>query len=325
MSQTAFQIEQQNWTDEVYEELNQAVERASVHSSEHVERPVAVFDFDNTCIFHDIGELFSHYLIDEIGYRYDLDAFWELVDPRDGRDHIRQLTHSLLEMDPARRRHCDIYDAYLAEMGAIYGRKYVREGAQSCYEWAVRLHVGMTPEEIRRHTVRAMALEVGAEIRCEVRDTRRGEKVRIDHGIRIHEEFRRLMPALEAAGFDVWVVSATNQWTVETFAELVFGVPRERVLGNRVHPGEDGLLSATTCEPVLYRQGKVDIIAQEIGRQPALVFGDSLTDFEMMCEASELAVLIDCGHAELRDKAERRGFAIQPQETLTCSDEWSCP
>jgi phosphoserine phosphatase len=321
MIDSALQIEQQNWTDEVYEGLCRAVEGASGDG----ERPVAVFDFDNTCIFHDIGELFSHFLIDEIGYRYDLDAFWELVDPRDGRDHIRTLTRELSAMAPKARRSCAAYEEYLAEMGAIYGRKYVREGAASCYQWAVRLHVGMTPADIRRRTVDAIKLEVGREITCEVRDTRRGGEVRINHGIRIHEEFRRLMPALTAAGFDVWIVSATNLWTVQTFAELVFGVPRQRVLGNRVEMGEDGLLSATTCEPVLYRQGKVDIIAQEIGRQPALIFGDSLTDFEMMCEASELAVLIDCGHAELRDKAERRGFAVQPQDVLTCSSQWRRP
>ncbi len=321
MNSRRIEIEQLNWTDEVYGRLCEAVERATACD----ERPVAVFDFDNTCIFHDIGELFSHYLIDEIGYRYDLDAFWELVDPRDGRDHIRELTAALLAMDAATCRQTEVYEQYLAEMGAIYERKYVREGAAPCYEWAVRLHVGMTPDEIRQQTVRAMHREIGRAVESEVRHTRRGEKVRINHGIRIHEEFRRLMPALEAAGFDVWVVSATNQWTVETFAELVFGVPKERVLGNRVHMGDDGLLGSTTLQPVLYREGKVDIIAQEIGRQPALVFGDSLTDFEMMCHASELAVLVDRGHDELLEKAEARGFAIQPQKALTCTSEWNCP
>ncbi|WP_168210854.1 HAD family hydrolase [Persicimonas caeni] len=312
------QIEQLNWSDAVYTRLCDAVDRAVGGT----ERPVAVFDFDNTCIFRDIGELFSHYLIDEIGYRYELDAFWQLIDPRDGREHIRELTETLLAMPVDERRTSDVYEQYLAEMGAIYARKYVREGAAPCYEWAVRLHVGMTPDEIRRQTVRAMEREIGGDIECEVRRTRRGEDVRINHGIRIHEEFRRLMPALEALGFDVWVVSATNQWTVETFAERAFDVPRERVLGNRVCMGDDGVLGDETCQPVLYRQGKVDIIAQEIGAQPALVFGDSFTDFEMMCHASELAVLIDRGNDELRREAIERSFAIQPQERLTCSSEW---
>lgn len=321
MAESTFHIEQLNWADEVYEGLRDAVATAKARE----ERPLAVFDFDNTCIFHDIGELFSHFLIDEFGYRYDLDAFWELVDPRDGREHIRSLTDQLAQMDPVARRDSDLYAQYLAEMGAIYGRKYVREGAAPCYEWAVRLHVGMTPAEIRGQTIRAMKREVGAPIEREVRQTRRGEKVRINHGIRVHEEFRRLIPALERAGFEVWVVSATNQWTVETFAEIVFGVPAQRVLGNRVHMGEDGRLSARTCQPVLYRQGKVDIIAQEIGRQPSLVFGDSKTDFEMMCHAADLAVLVDRGHPELQEEAHQRGWAVQPQEELTCSCQWSCP
>ncbi len=321
MTEKNFHIEQLNWTDEVYARLCAAAERALAAE----EQPVAVFDFDNTCIFGDIGELFSHFLIDEIGYRYDLEEFWDLVHPEDGRAHIRELTARLRQMEPQACRHSECYREYLAEMGAIYGRKYVREGAAPCYEWAVRLHVGMTPEEIRQQTVRAMKREIGAPIEREVRQTGRGEQVRIDHGIRVHEEFRALIAALEAAGFEVWVVSATNQWTVETCAEHLFGVPRERVLGNQVDMGADAALGSQTRQPVLYRQGKVDIIEQAIGRRPALVFGDSKTDFEMMCHASQLAVLVDRGNAALRDEAARRGWAIQPQSALTRSSQWSCP
>lgn len=314
-------IERGGWTQGVYRRLCEAVD-AAVGAAE---APVAVFDFDNTCIFGDIGELFSHYLIDEVGYRYDLDAFWRLIDPRDGRDHIRGLAEALLAAPPEARKAGAIYEEYLAEMGAVYARKYRREGASSCYEWAVRLHVGMLPDEIRRGTVEAICREVDADVDVELRGTSRGNDVRIARGIRIHREFRQLISALDDLGFEVWVVSATNQWTVETFAEREFGVPAERVLGNRLAFEADGrILSDRTLAPVLYRQGKADIIAQEIGRQPALVFGDSWTDFEMMCQASQLAVLIDRGQAELRAEAEDLGWAIQPQDALTHTRQLRC-
>jgi phosphoserine phosphatase len=320
MNETNGDIERGGWQAGVYRRLCEAVDSALGAA----EAPVAVFDFDNTCIFGDIGELYSHYLIDEVAYRYDLDAFWELIDPRDGRDHIRGLAERLLELAPAERVSSPAYREYLAEMGAVYARKYEREGASSCYEWAVRLHVGMRPDEIRRGTVEAIWREVDADVDVERRQTSRQKVVRIARGIRIHREIRQLIAALDELGFEVWVVSATNQWTVETFAELEFGVPTQRVLGNRIAFADDGLLSSRTVEPVLYRQGKADIIEQEIGRRPALVFGDSWTDFEMMCQAEHLAVLIDRGRDDLRRRAGELGWAIQPQRELTHTRQLRC-
>ena len=311
MSTTPSQlIDRLNWHDEVYGSLCRLLDQPAKTPDGP---PLAVFDFDNTCIFHDIGELFSHYLIDEMLYRYDLEAFWELIDPRDGRAHIRELVERLQALPEDERTASPSYAQYLAEMGAVYARKYMREGTAACYEWAVRLHVGLTPDQLRRRSREAIELEIGRTLEREIRRTTRDEQVRINRGIRVHEEFRQLIGALECAGWEVWVVSATNQWTVETIAELAFGVPAS------------GTLSDQTVEPVLYRQGKVDIIRQEIGRHPALVFGDSQTDFEMLCSATELAVLVDRGLPELRQEALDRGWAVQPQEALTCSSQLGCP
>lgn len=327
-----FQLDALGWTPPVYTKIHDAVERSLTRAAG---RPVAVFDFDQTCIFGDIGELFSHYLIDTLGYRYELDAFWDLIDPRDGRDRIRAQVAALQKMDPADWERSDIYRDYRADMGAVYARKYAREGAAACYEWAVRLHVGMSPAEIYRLSLKAIKRELQTPIAVEVRQTPQGEQVAINRGIRIHEEVRQLIPALERAGFDVWIVSASNRWTVEVFAEHAFGVRPERVLGNQLYrkpeadqplrlceaPGD--ALSATTCLPVVYRQGKVDIIRQEVGRRPALAFGDTTTDFEMLADASELAVLIDRANPAVRREAERRGWTLQPQARLTHSNQLS--
>lgn len=329
MQSKLFEIDQDGWTPTVYTKIRDAVERSLRDATE---RPVAVFDFDQTCIFGDIGELFSHYLIDEVAYHFDLDEFWALIDPRDGRDRIRTLVDAVRKLAPAERATSPLYREYLAEMGAVYTRKYRREGPSPCYEWAVRLHVGMTPAEIYRLSLAAMKRELRTPIGVEIRQSPRGDQVSISRGIRVHQEMRKLIPALERAGFDVWIVSATNRWTVEVFAEYSFGVPPERVLGNQIYrqsgvdeplqlcQSAEDRLSSTTCLPVLYRQGKVDIIRQEIGRRPALAFGDTTTDFEMLADASELAILIDRGEPELQREAKARGWAMQPQELLTHSD-----
>ena len=309
MREEPLQIGAEGWAPDVYRRLQEVASELS-----DTEAPVAVFDFDNTLIRGDIGELFSHYLIDELAYRYDLDAFWELIDEADGRKHIRELTGRVLALDPAERRQSPDYRQYLAEMGAVYGRKYAREGKAACYEWAVRLHVGMRPGQIHDLTQRAVDRELARPLEVEERRTSRGETVRISRGIRRHVQMHELSAAMERAGFEVWVVSATNQWTVEAFAERAFGVPRARVLGNRVARGEDGVLTDKTLAPVLFREGKVEIIEREIGRQPAVVFGDSDTDLDMLRHASHLAVLVDRGEEMMREQAREHGFAVQPQD-----------
>lgn len=297
------------WRPQVYEWLQDLLQTAPSDS------PAAVFDFDNTCILGDIGELFSHFLIDEMRYRYDLDEFWAQIHEEDGRADLREITEAALAIPRALRPTSAEYQRYQAEMGALYGRRLKRAGKRDCYEWAVRLHVGLRPQQIKAWTQEAIENELASDIAVERRLSATGEEVKISRGIRYLLEMGQLMHALEQAGFEVWVVSATNIWSVRVFAGY-FGIPPERVLGNRVTI-EDGLLTGQTQSPVLFREGKVAIIDQVIKKQPLLVAGDTITDFEMLCYAQEMALVIDCGNQTLRDSARERRWALQPQSELT--------
>ena len=299
--------------DEVYERLVQLLRRGPADGG------LVVFDFDNTCILGDIGELFSHYLIDEMLYRFDLPAFWELVDPADGRAELREIATEAAKIPREERRGHETYEVYLAEMGALYGRRYKRAGARDCYEWAVRLHVGMRPEEIRAWTGEAIRREIARTVEVERRRTEAGEEVEIGRGIRVLQEMRGLVGAFQRREFDVWIVSATNLWSVQVFAEY-YGVGRDRVLGNRVSD-RDGVLTGEAQTPVLYREGKVAIIEEVIGKTPLFVAGDSVTDLEMLREARELAMVVDVGNQVLREEGSARGWAFQPQRELTTTQE----
>ncbi len=306
------------WREDVHRRLSDLLEGGpAVSGGSCGDAPVVVFDFDNTCIFGDIGELFSHFLIDEMRYRYDLDDFWEQIHVDDGRVELRELTERVLAVDVAERVDSKLYHQYLAQMGALYGRRLMRAGKRDCYEWAVRLHAGLTPHELTRWTAEAIERELVREIYIEKRQTRRGEDVEIGRGIRLLREMYELIQALDKAGFEVWIISATNIWSVRVFGAY-FGVPPERVLGNQVEI-ENGVLTGKTCTPVLFREGKVAIIDEVIGKRPMLVAGDSVTDYEMLCEAQELALVIDSGSTLLRSEGKKRGWAIQPQSELSAT------
>lgn len=303
------------WREDVHRRLSDLLEAGPAMSGgASGDAPVVVFDFDNTCIFGDIGELFSHFLIDEMRYRYDLDDFWEQIHVDDGRGELRELTEKVLAIDGAERADSKLYHQYLAQMGALYGRRLTRAGKRDCYEWAVRLHAGLTPQELTRWTAEAIERELRREIFVEERLTRHGEEVRIGRGIRLLREMHELIASLDRAGYEVWIISATNIWSVRVFGAY-FGVPPERVLGNQVEI-KNGILTGKTCTPVLFREGKVAIIDEVIGKRPVLVAGDSVTDYEMLCEAQELALVIDSGSTLLRSEGKKRGWAIQPQSEL---------
>lgn len=305
------------WRPDVHSRLTELLQAAPKDA------PAAVFDFDNTCIRGDIGELFSHFMIDEMLYRYDLDDFWTLIHEDDGRDELREITLAALNIDQARRKSSPEYRRYQAEMGALYGRRLQRAGKRDCYQWAVRLHVGLRPDELEAWTKVAIQRELANEISVERRLSAAGEEVRIGRGIRYLMEMGQLMQALQQAGYEVWVVSATNIWTVRVFAGY-FGVPKERVLGNRVAIS-DGALTDQAQAPILFREGKVEIIDQVIKKQPFLVAGDTITDFEMLHYAKEMALVIDCGNATLREAAKKHRWALQPQSELTTTTAATWP
>lgn len=323
-----------NWHPDVHERLTNLIQRHSslfTDATTDTERPLAVFDFDNTCILNDIGELFSHFLIDEMLYRYDLNDFWDLVHPDDGRDTLYDITQKALQIPAAKRAQSLAYEHYLYEMGALYGRRLNRAGKADCYQWAVRLHVGMTEQQIHAHSNQAIRREMARSIERQKRlhplpnlqdPTLPAHPVSIGRGIRMFEEIYTLIQTLKANNFDVWVVSATNIWTVRAFAQL-FGISPDRVLGNSLLTGPNEILTSETILPVLFRQGKVEAIHKYIGRTPALALGDSDTDLEMLVEATDLSVVIDVGNAEMRAAAKKHGWAIQPQSALTPLDSAS--
>lgn len=317
----------QNWQPDVHARLTKLIEHhaAAAHATKQAEQPLAVFDFDNTCILNDIGELFSHFLIDEMLYRYDLNEFWDLIHPDDGRDTLYNVTESALQIPAEHRSTSMDYGHYLYEMGALYGRRLARAGKADCYQWAVRLHVGMTEQQIHNYSKQAIRRELSRVVERQNRynpvlDTQ--APVSIGRGIRMFQEIYTLIQTLKANNFDVWIVSATNIWTVRSFAKI-FQITPDRVLGNSLLAGPDNILTSETIPPVLFRQGKVEAIQKYIGRTPVLAFGDSDTDLEMLVNATDLSVVIDVGNTELHAAAQKHGWAIQPQSTLTLLDSTS--
>ena len=306
------------WRPEVHAALERLIRSQGRPDLPLSERPVVTLDFDNTCVRNDIGLALLRELVERRALRIEDDAFWGTIPEELGRAELRRRALRLsslgaatplarLEEDPDFRR-------WRKGLLSFYEELRDREGNAVGVAWLARVMVGMSPDEIRRYTQltleRHLRLPLGHT--ALVTDPDDPEPFVVEDGIRIHSEMRELVAALQRYGFDVWIVSASNQWSVEVAAQRL-GIAGHHVIAVRAAQGADGRLRDLAEEPVTYRAGKVEAIQRYVGRAPVLAIGDAMTDREMLAAATELAVLIDRGDEKLREIARDKGWQIQPQ------------
>ena len=104
----------------------------------------------------------------------------------------------------------------------------------------------------------------------------------------VYSPMLELIDYLEANGFEVWIVSGGGIDFMRPWAERVYGIPPQRIIGSSVQTKyelRDG-------RPVIVRLPAVDFIDDKagkpvgihkfIGRRPVAAFGNSDGDFEML-------------------------------------------
>lgn len=259
-------------------------------------RRVATFDFDNTCISGDTGELLHLHLSEHLAWNFA--GLLQVVDPLDGRERLADLV-------AAHEQGHDVGDRLRAELTMLFPRRMERCGPAQTYDWAVTLHAGMRVADVHAHADRMLLRE--AKVARAHRPPRWLPELPIQRGVRSRPAIAALMRELEAAGIEVWIVSATNEWTV-TRAARDFGIPAERVIGNRCVV-ERGEILAERDGPTTWRQGKVDAIRERIGVDPVLALGDSMTDFEML-EVAKERIVISPQRSSLAEHAAREGWGL---------------
>lgn len=106
----------------------------------------------------------------------------------------------------------------------------------------------------------------------------------------IYPAQRKLVADLKKLDVDVWVVSASNQWLVQS-GVIHLGIHPSHAIGIRLEV-KNGLITDNILEPFPFREGKVSAIKQFIGEKPKLVFGDSGGDIPMLEDSDGLSVYI---------------------------------
>jgi phosphoserine phosphatase len=245
-------------------------------------QPVAVFDCDGTVIKGDIGEAMLYYQLENFLFRISPARVWADF-PR--RDELATLYDSLADL-PSEKRTRDRRFPSFANLVLSWYFDQLAEGSteKACAD-IVRLLAGFSPLETREMAEATFAGELQAPL-----TERLLGRSRLPQGVRYIQESVAMLDRLNKAGFDIWVVSGSNQWSVEAVCQRL-GVPSDHVIGiTLVELG--GMLSSTVQKPIPVGEGKVEAIRKQIGRMPDFVASDSLYDVPLFRTSTDLKVLV---------------------------------
>lgn len=163
------------------------------------------------------------------------------------------------------------YQSVLAgDMAAV-----VAGGEHALLEIVMATHAGMTTEEFEQIVSAWVA-------------TARHPKTERLYTEMVYQPMLELLAHLRANDFKTYIVSGGGIEFMRPWAERVYGIPPEQVIGSSIHvefqskDGEPVLMRLPKMDFIDDKQGKPVAINKFIGRRPALAFGNSDGDLQML-------------------------------------------
>jgi len=290
-------------------------------------RPLALFDWDNTMIKHDVGAATVAFVVREGLVRRP--AAWDRVPwltPAAQQALAAACSGAGPRLDTRTNQACAHLLLKLYHGGRLPDGRPAFAGYDPLQykptaAWQSHLLAGNTPDEVRAIAARVISEGCAAP----VGRTNRLAGLTVPGYLRVYAPMRRLVERMRARGFEVWVVSASPQHVVEAFAPFA-GVDSAHVIGIRSLPTAAGPLGYgfQGCgdvadgenELITFRRGKTCWADKVVGRAPAFAAGDSVTDVELLRSATDLRLTIHRGYPELMcwayDGLRRGDWLINP-------------
>ncbi|MFD8294500.1 haloacid dehalogenase-like hydrolase [Streptomyces lavendulae] len=299
------------------------------------EKPVAVFDWDNTVVKNDVGDATMFWLLRNGKIRQPAGGDWTTTS--------RYLTPAAAQAlaaacGPLARPGAPLPTGTPAgapcadELNAVYGTAATRTGAaafagwdhrtiEPAYAWLPQLTQGWTANEVRGFAAAARTENLAAPV-----GTKQQVGTTTATGwVRYYDQQRDLIKGLQKAGFDVWISSASPQPVVEVWAQGV-GVRADHVIGIRnttrngkltAHLQGCGSVKDGADTMITYIDGKRCWINKEVfgirgpaaekvqpaSRRQVFAAGDSDTDISFLRDATALRLVVNRNKNELMCRA----------------------
>ena len=288
-------LRESGWTEESRARLERAVADLGARPG----RRVAAFDWDNTMIRGDVGDLVLAHMIETdrvLAPRWD-----ELALLTDAARAELAATCEGAPGEPLPTRGgasaCARALAHLAWRGTTSAGEpgfttAATETYRATYGFMAQLLAGHTDDALRALTrdawERAESIPIGTSAPV--------GGVEVERFGRLNTPMVELVRALASAGVEPWIVSASAQPLVEALAEHA-GIARERVIGVRMRHDAEGRLTEAFevledgVPMITWYVGKRRWIERAIGVRPLFAAGDSDGDLAMLLDADVRLVL----------------------------------
>jgi phosphoserine phosphatase len=148
-------------------------------------------------------------------------------------------------------------------------------GEHALLEMAMATHAGMTTEEFEKIVTAWIT-------------TAKHPKTGRLYTEMVYQPMLELLAYLRANGFKTFIVSGGGIEFMRPWAERVYGIPPEQVIGSsiktkyEVRDGQPMIVRLPELNFIDDKEGKPVGILQHIGRRPLMAFGNSDGDFQML-------------------------------------------
>ncbi|WP_420997828.1 haloacid dehalogenase-like hydrolase [Cupriavidus sp. 30B13] len=318
--------------------------------------PYAVFDWDNTSIFLDIEEAVLVYQLQNLRFGatpQQLDTAIRLNIPHKAFNapfnnaagqpvDIDKVAPDIIEsytwlyqnysglkgsQSLEQVKASPHYQNFIAKMRYLYEAIGDSFDHAVAYPWVTYHFAGMTGAQVRSLTADTVAWQLGQPIE-KVKWTspaalpgRAGVvSVSWKNGLRLVPEMQDLYARMRAAGFDVWVCSASFVDVVKEISSnpaYGYGNPADRVLAMELERDAQGVIQPEFRRGYAQTQGKGKtqtierFLVSRYGYGPVFVAGDSEGDQNMMQDFADTRAVLIVNRLRASDIGKLSGVAVQ--------------
>ena len=289
----------------------------------------AVFDWDNTCIFGDIGEATFRQQLEHLYFKLTpqnlVDAMRDAVSDTPSLAEgiptaalIGQIDAAFTRLQPhlgcpgAAPRN-DAHATLCASLAVLYDlvEHHPALGPARAYRFLIALYAGLHNDDVAwlvREAWQAGGMQSASVAAYRTaRDAPLALHHPFDPRLRTFAEMANLCAALHRADAQVYVVSASFEATVRACcAFLGFPIAPARIYGMRD--------TGDPTYPLTYRSGKVDVIRRHLPAPPALVAGDANTDYEMLTQFPQTSLRLVMHRYTEGDICRLHSLALRPEQ-----------
>ncbi len=291
-------LQKMGWEETVYKKLNDFIQEKS-------NEEYCVFDFDNTCVIHDIQEVTYNYMIDNLVFKMDKKNFEENLKKNIvGEEKIDSLLVDLVKdyaflyenyifskkIELEKIKQTEEYLDFAVKLRYLY--KYIGVVYDDIIRtvWGTYLFSGFTKEDFQKIGEEAVNVALNETLKIEKMISKDGVEAIFRRGLRRIPEVEELIFSLRNSGRKVFIVSASHEELVKSYACKILGFKEEEVYGMRSKKDLNGVYFGEYEDnyPPTQNEGKSQLIKQflvkKYGVAPSFVAGDSNGDSYMMTE-----------------------------------------